>query len=42
VPPETQGYLSQIVMMGVEEAWLPLSGLGLYRTLDCTEWTQLP
>jgi hypothetical protein len=42
VPLETQGYLSQIVTMGADEAWLPLPGLGLYRTLNGTEWTQLP
>jgi photosystem II stability/assembly factor-like uncharacterized protein len=40
-PVETDGYLSQIVTAGTTEAWLPLPGLGLYRTLDGAQWAKL-
>jgi hypothetical protein len=41
-PVETNGYFAQIVTAGSTEAWLPLPGLGLYRTLDGTQWASLP
>lgn len=41
-PLVTDGYPGQIVTVGATEAWLPLPGLGLYRTLNGTQWTQLP
>ena len=40
-PVETDGYFSQIVTAGATEAWLPLPGLGLYRTLDGAQWAKL-
>jgi hypothetical protein len=41
VPVETGGYPAQITTAGTTEAWLPLPGVGLYRTLNGTTWTRL-
>jgi photosystem II stability/assembly factor-like uncharacterized protein len=37
----TNGYPSQIATAGATDAWLPLPGIGLYRTTNGTTWESL-
>ena len=38
----TGGYLTPFVTFGATEAWFPVPGTGLFRTLDAKTWSRLP
>jgi photosystem II stability/assembly factor-like uncharacterized protein len=40
---DSEGYFERVVTVGsTTEAWLPVPGIGLYRTLNGETWTRLP
>jgi hypothetical protein len=41
-PIQTGGYDSNLAVAGSRSAWMPLPGIGLFRTKTGTTWSKLP